>query len=520
MRAALQARGLAVSHVVATGNEAVLRADHFIDAFIDAGTGVVVAYVEQIRDPAAFLIVAAKARKAGVPIVLVHPGASERGAAAAASHTGAMAGEYKVMQTIVRAEGVVMVDTMDELIDATVILNRFPKPSEKGVAIVTNSGAIKGLSLDFCETVGMPVAPLSETDRAALAAMLPPHSEIDNPFDVGTSGYGDASVFAKSSEVMLENPEAGPVLLALTGGGPWQQKAKGEAVAPVAAKAKKPVVLAITGDEAPLDPGCIAAMRENQSPLFRSPERALRALSAIRRQAIALRDLADAAPAPKKLPKPPGGGVLPEYRGKDYLRALGVAVPEGALAQTLEGGEAIAARIGYPIAIKAQGETLAHKSEYGGVIIGVKGKDHLRTEWARLLNNVSGHKLDGVLVEKMGESGVELVIGGRNDPQWGPIVVFGLGGVIVEALDAIEMLPAHANKNQIKERLLAMRGAKLLGPFRRRPARDIDAICDVIMRVGAVLRAEPTLREVDINPLVALAEGQGALALDALFVFD
>ena len=522
IRSALTGRGVPVSCVATTGNEAVLRVDHFMNEFVESGAAAIAAYVEQIRDPQAFLAVARQARAKGVPIIMVHPGKSAAGKQAAQSHTGAMAGDYSVMEAMVRHEGVVLVDTMDELFDAAAILYRYPKPARGGVGIVTNSGAIRGLSLDFCESVGLPLAPLSDAERAKLQATVPPTIPADNPFDIGTAGYSDGMVFTTSTKAMLANPAIGSVLLALTGGGPAQQRSKGDAILPAAKDAEKPVAVAIIGDESALDPGLINTMREAQIPFFRSPDRALRALSALHKYALASEGDADAQRPVSAFALPKGGAIV-EYKGKDFLREIGVRVPEGGLAANIDDAIKIATRIGYPLVLKAQAASLTHKSDVGGVIVGLKDEASLRAGWDRLSDNLKragAPALDGVLVEQMAKPGVELVVGGRNDLQWGAVVVFGLGGVWVEALDAIEVMPAHATRAQILARLRAMKGAKLLGAFRGQAPRDIEAVADAIVVLGAALRAHPELKEVDINPLVVLAEGEGAVALDALLVTE
>lgn len=530
IRSALTARGIPVSHVATTGNEAVLRIDHFMREFIADGAATLAVYAEQIRDPQRFLDAARLARRKGVPIVMAHPGKSARGKAAAQSHTGAMAGEYPVMKAFVQHEGVVLVDTMDELFDAAAILHRFPAPpAAGGAAIITNSGAIRGLSLDFCETIGLPLAELPEADKAALrrtdamqqkAAL---HIEIDNPLDVGAAGYADGGIFSASTAAMLASPAVGSVLLALTGGGRAQQRAKADAIAPVAKEAAKPVAVAIIGDESPLDPGLVEPMRESQTPFFRSPDRALRALAAVHAYAAAIDEIAEPAPDARGAAALPGKGVIPEYRGKELLRTIGFTIPAGALARDGAEAAAIAERIGYPVVIKAQAASLAHKSDVGGVVVGLKDRSELERGWARLMENLDragAGEIDGVLVEQMARPGLELVLGGRNDPQWGPIVLFGLGGVWVEAFDAVSIMPAHSTRRQILRRLGAMKGSRLLGAFRGEPRRDVEAVAQAILLLGAALRAHPELKEVDINPFVVFPEGEGAAALDALLVIE
>ncbi len=519
IRAAMQGRGISVALQVATGNEAVVRASDLIDFVVADGRADAIAlYVEQIRDPRAFLEAVRRARAAGKPVVMMHPGRSKRGQAAAQSHTGSMVGDYALMRTAVENEAVVVVDTMDELFDAVAILHRFPAPQPGELGVITNSGAIRGMAFDFAEEIGLPIADVSAETLAKLAGMLPAGMEIDNPLDVGTTGFAKADIFGLSTAAMLADPAVSGVLLPMAGGGPSQQRAKAAAINPEAVASTKPVAVAITGDESVLDPEFVAAMRAAETPLFRSPERAMRAFAAVRRYAGALAGVDDRTPAATGLSGCAEAGVKPEYVGKAFLRAIGVRVPEGGLATTIDEALAIVERIGFPVVLKAQAAALSHKSDAGGVILGIRDEDGLRDGWMRLMRNLGAIEIEGVLVEQMSAPGLELVVGARHHPEWGPSVMVGLGGVLIEALEAAELLPADISHARACERIRGLRGAKLLGEFRGRPPRDVDAVADVVVKVGAAMRAGLGIEEIDINPLMVMAEGEGAIALDALIV--
>lgn len=519
MRAAMQGRGISVSLSVATGNEAVATVSDLIDFIVAEGAARAIAvYAEQIRRPAAFLAAARRARTAGVPVVLLHPGRSRRGQAAAQSHTGAMVGDHGLMLTAVESEAVVPVATMDELLDVVAILHRFPAPPPGGLALVTNSGAIRSMGFDFAEDIGLALADLSEATRTRLAGLLPAGMEVDNPLDVGTIGYADGSIYGTTAAAMLAEPAVGAVLLALTGGAPPQQRAKSEAVVPIAATADKPIAMAITGDESPLDPDFLAAMRGSETPLFRSTERAMRAFAAVARHAEALRDADDRTPPATGLQPWPEAGVKAEYAGKAFLRTIGVSVPDGALAATVEEALEIADRIGFPVVLKAQAASLSHKSDVGGVVLNLADADALRDGWGRLMANVGGTSLDGVLVESMSPPGLEMIVGARHHPEWGPSILVGLGGILTEALDATVLLPAHVSRDRAIRRIRTLRGARLLGAFRGRSPRDVEAVADVVVKLGAAMQAEIGILEIDINPLMVHAAGEGAVALDALVV--
>ena len=213
-------------------------------------------------------------------------------------------------------------------------------------------------------------------------------------------------------------------------------------------------------------------------------------------------------------------GAWPEYAGKALLARLGMPVPRGALAKTLSEAQAIADRIGYPVVIKAQSTELTHKSDVGGVIVGIAGADELATAWRRIEENIAaarpGLVLDGVLVEAMAPPGVEMVVGGRRDPDWGPVIMAGLGGVWVEALHDVRLMPADLSHEAIVAEVGKLKAAGLLTGLRGRPPADVAALADTIALIGALLRGRTEVVEIDINPLVVTPHG--VLALDVLLV--
>lgn len=525
IRFAMHARDVSVSCVVATGNEALLSAEDFIDYLIDDPLNAAIAvYVEQIRNPQKFLEVARRARSKDKPIVMLHPGSSERGRQAAQSHTGALAGNHAVMQTAVRNEAVAVVESLDEMFDVLAVLVRFPAPAPGKAGIVTNSGAIRGLAFDFCERIGLEIAELTPEVDAELHTLVPPYVHVDNPFDIGTTGFANPGIFGTSAAAMLKDPGVGIVLLSHAGGSPKMQVAKSDSILPVYAAATKPVILNIIGDDYPLDPDFMQAVRESGIPFFRSAERAMRAMAVVAAYADALAATNDRATGAARLTALPARGVISEHHGKRLLAGLGIAVPRGELATSVDQAVSAAGQIGFPVVIKAQAAELAHKSDVGGVIVGIADEEALRQAWDRLHSNVAkakpGMALEGVLVEEMAKPGLEMIVGARRDPQWGPVILVGLGGVWIEALKDVRLLPADISRARAIAELGKLKAAKLLGPFRGQPARDVEAIADVVVKLGAMLRATPEITEIDINPLVVHAKGEGVVALDALFVAD
>jgi acyl-CoA synthetase (NDP forming) len=517
LRIALLAKALGVSHAVSTGNEADLTAEDFV-AFLldDRQTRAIALFLEQIRQPQTFLSLAARARSLRKPIILLHPGKSARARDSASTHTGALAGDYAMMSALLRHQAVVLVDTIDELIDAADLLARATPPTG-GAGIITNSGAIKGFALDFGETIGLDIPPPSPATRTALQAALPAFASLDNPVDVTAQVIKDISIWTRAANALLADPAIGSLAMLAVPGAPKQAMDKVNAVLPAIVASGKPAVVAALGDESPIPAEFQAMFRERGVPVFRSPERALQALAHATRYGRAL-----AAPlgtvAPTNVPALPRHGTLPEYEGKAYLAALGISIPRGKLARDLAAAKASAAEIGYPVALKAQASALSHKSDRGGVILGVESEQALASAWDEMQAAMTGIALDGILVEQMVKGGLEMIVGARRDPSWGPVVMVGLGGIFVETLKDVRLMPAFLPQERIVEECYRLKGAAMLRGLRGRPAADVEALADVVLRIAAAMNARPEITEIDVNPLTVLPSGQGAIALDALIV--
>jgi acyl-CoA synthetase (NDP forming) len=524
LRLAFDGRNLPVTYTVSPGNEGGLDIVDFVEFLTtDKATKAIVLYAEHIRRPAEFLAAARAARAAGKPVILMHPGRGTAAQEAAASHTGAMAGNYEVMRTQVAHAGVALVETLDELADTSEILARYPEPPTKGVGILTFSGAFCAIAHDFCESIGFDVPPMSPQSVEVLKKRLPAFISPHNPLDLTTQPIWEPDLVGLGSKTLLEDPAIGSLVISITVGGPVQSVNYIKGIIEALKSNTKPMVFSVLGDTSPLAPEFLQLARDNQIILSRSSERSLRAMAQVTAHGRAVAAAKNSAPATPfaNLPKL-GSGPQPEWLGKQVLAAAGIKTPEGALAKNADEAVATAKRIGYPVAMKAQAAALAHKTEAGGVLLNIADEAAVSAAWQKLHDNVGRHqpglKLDGVLVEKMSARGLELVIGAKRDPEWGPVVLVGLGGIMVEALGDVRLLPADLPEPAIVEELYKLKAAKLLGPFRGAPAVDVEAVAKVAAAIGRLMRTVPQIMEIDVNPLIALAKGQGIIALDALIV--
>lgn len=522
-RMSMMQRGLAVSHAVATGNEAVTGVEDVM-AHLVGHTGVtaIAVFAEQLRQPRRFLALAAQARENGKPVILLHPGRSVAARASAASHTGALSGDHAVMRAMVASEAVIAVDTLEEFLDTAEFLTRFPSPSRKGPAVITDSGAVRGLTLDMAESLGLPMPVLSEPTCKRLEARLPDFATATNPLDITAQGLKDMPLYAEAAKALAEDENCGSVLVAAMPGAPDVGKAKAQALLPVLAASGRPAAYVVLGD-APIAPELPAEVRAQGIPFLRSPERALRALAHMTAYS-ALKDRCAVARNRFSGPSRPlaGRGVLLETQGKALLREAGLAVPEGGLVTTPDEAAELAARIGFPVVLKIVSGAIAHKSDVGGVAVKLADEAALRAVWqtmsARIGEAFPDLVPDGFLVEAMARPGLEMVVGARRDPQWGPVLLAGLGGVWIEALKDVRLMSADAPQSVVEEEIGALKARALLAGYRGSPAIDIPALAEAVTKIGALMQACPDIAEIDVNPLVAYPAGTPPIALDALVI--
>jgi acyl-CoA synthetase (NDP forming) len=526
IRMALLAGNVPVAYTFSTGNEAVLGAEDIIEGLLDdPAVQLFSVFVEQIRHPKRFLALAAECRRRGKPIVLMHPGRSARSREAAKSHTGALAGDHAVMRAFVASEGVVLVESLDELFDVSRLLTRYPQPAAGGAGIMSNSGALRGFSLDFCEQIDLSLPELADATCAELKQVLPDFAAIDNPLDITAQGMQKPSLFGDSAQALLRDKQVGALLVAAMGGSPAQQMAKWKSLRPALEAAEKPVALAFLGDNWPLSEECLVDIKDSGVPFFRSPDRAMRAFAHMMRYGRTLVETQQRADVSVAVSGTVPPGPVVEYRGKAMFAEAGIAVPRGALARSSNDAVAVARDLGFPVVLKAQAAALMHKSDVGGVAVGIADEAALRAAWETMMARISAARpelvLDGILVEAMAPSGgIELIAGARRDPAWGEVLMVGLGGVWAEALGDVRLLPADASAGRIAAELDRLKGARLLHGYRGSPPCNVAALVDALIRIGALIRAVPTLSEIDVNPLVVYPAGQGVLALDALLLAE
>jgi acyl-CoA synthetase (NDP forming) len=321
------------------------------------------------------------------------------------------------------------------------------------------------------------------------------------------------------TKTLIDDPNVGMLFISFPINTPVPIKGFNEGMA----HSPKPKVMVALGDTWKLGPDVEAAIKESPAVFSRSSDRMLRAITHFTRygRLLARMRLSETVAPLAGLPQF-GKGAQPEWLGKKVLAAAEIRIPDGALARTPDEAATIARRIGYPVVLKAQAAALSHKTEAGGVALNLKDESALRDAWGSMMQNIKRAapdvSLDGALVEKMSSRGIELMVGAKRDPAWGTVLLLGLGGIWVEALGDVQMLPGTADATQVVEALGRLRSKKLLDGVRGAPPADVDAVVQTVLAIGRLMRAVPDIIEIDVNPLMVHAKGEGATALDALIV--
>jgi acyl-CoA synthetase (NDP forming) len=393
------------------------------------------------------------------------------------------------------------------------------------MAVLGESGAQRCLAFDNAEEIGLDQVDLNDANSPALRAILPDYVPVSNPTDITALGLSEPEVYTKVLTALLEDERVGSVVASIIQTDDVTCAIKMPHIIKVLESGTfaKPLVFAGVDEGARVPREWIDGLRKVGIPWFPSTERAYRAIA--RLADLSKRDLTDRS----QPPLPVAGldavsGVVPEYRSKALLGPLGIAFPESTFAENEEQAVAAAEALGYPVVMKAQAAALGHKSDAGGVLLGLKSADDVREAFTRMFQNVANYDesiaLDGVLVEKMGTMGVEMIVGAKNDPQWGPVVLAGFGGVTAEILKDVKLFTPDMGAEQVEAGLLALKQAALLKGWRGAPPRDVAALAELIVQVGRVMTGNPRIREIDLNPVIVHPQGEGVVALDALMLVE
>ncbi|MEU8528940.1 acetate--CoA ligase family protein [Streptomyces sp. NPDC048629] len=526
----MQELGVRLSHWAPTGNEADLETADFISYFSQRPeVGSIACYVEGLKDGRSFLLAADRAARAGVPVVAVKVGRTETGARTAASHTGKLTGADQVVDAAMRQFGVIRVDGLDELQDTAALLARARRPVADGVVVYSISGGTGAHFADLATAAGLSLPTLSDAKQDELHQWIPEYLNVANPVDNGGHPVGDWRG-RKIIDAILADPEVGVLICPITGPFPPMSDKLAQDLVD-AAEATDKLVCVVWGSPVGTEDAyrhtLLGSSRVATFRTFANCITAVRAHLDHHRFTTAYRSPFDEAP---RTPSPSfrkaqalmrPGRRLSEHGAKQLLRAYGIRVPREQLVTSAAAAVRAAGLVGYPVVMKASGAQLAHKTELGLVKVGLTSASQVRDAY-RELTDIARHEdidLDGILVCQMVARGVEMVVGVTQDALFGPTVTVGLGGVLVEVLNDTAVRVPPFGEAQARDMLGELRGHALLEGVRGAPPADVDALVEVVLRVQRMaLELDGELSELDINPLMVLPRGQGAVALDALAV--
>jgi len=515
-------RGIGIRYWITTGNECDVELGECI-AYLarDPDIRVIVAYAEGVRDGDTLLNALTLARNARKPVVFMKVGQTAIGAQAAASHTAALAGSDAVYDSVLRQFGAYRAGDTEELVDITYACGLGVLPKGPRIGFLTVSGGVGIQMADAAIAAGLDVAPMPEPAQARMKALLP-YAATRNPVDTTAQVFNDPGLIDAYLDIMLESGEYDAVVAFLT-----FVAAAESMVAPVRraienAHAKYPdrlIVLVIVAPETIIrryeDAGCL---------VFEDPTRAVRVVAALHRiqQTFDARSSPPAQPAGNAA-NPLPDGPISEQASKRLLAGAGLAVVEDRLAAT--GDEAVdaARELGFPVVLKIASADIAHKTEVDGIRLNIDSDESAREAFHSLMDGAKRQRpharLDGVLVSPMLDGGVETILGIHRDPVFGPVVMFGLGGVLVEVLGDVSFRVAPFDEDEAQRMVLQLKGRAILEGARGRRPYDLQALFTALARLSQFAAAQAeTIESVDINPFLVLPEGRGAIALDALVI--
>ena len=509
-----RSRGIGFGYFVNTGNEADITSTEALEHLLDDDRiEVAAAYLEGLKDPESLLRLADKAVRIGKPLVLTKVGRKASGARAAASHTGALAGEDAVFDGIARQYGIVRARNEEHMLDLVSAFTACAPPRGPRIAIVTQSGGAAALMADRAEELGLEVPVLGEDTQARLRATIPPFGISRNPVDLTAQFIADPDVLSKSVKIALADPGIDGAVI-------WFQLMHAfadeliDALLELKRSARKPFVVCwLAAPEA-----AVTRLRGEGVFVIGATERAIDAIAGLRAYGEARRRPRRTTRPVIGAAKPDGTGAvrpLPTVAARRLLSDAGIPLVDAELAADADAAAAVAARLGLPAAVKIESPDIPHKSEAGGVRLGLASTAEVKAAaddvLAAAARDRGDVRIDGVVVQPMAAPGTELVMGVRRDPVFGPVAMLGLGGVFVETLKDVAFARAPLMREDVPSMIESLKGQAALRGARGRPAVDVESLTDVLVALSRFAVDRPEIAEVDLNPVVAGPDGLTAV---------
>jgi len=523
-----RAQNIGLSKVISLGNKAgATEVDFLAYLWQDPQTRVILLYIEELSDGRTFLEYAHRITSDPdnpKPILALKAGRTSAGARAVASHTGSLAGSDEVYQALFKQAGVLRVETVEDLFEYATAFASQPLPGGSRVAIVTNAGGPGIMAADTCIQHGLDVPPLPEPDRFRQRCQLPAHAGLSNPIDLIADARSER--YACVLDALLQDPTFDALLVLFVPIPTADTDAIAQTIIEAARRRLKPIVTCFMGvvDISPVK----AALRAAGVPCYDFPEDAARALAAmVRFHRWRIRPVtgyrtftADREKASALLQRSAANrhGFIPEDIAFRVLEAYGFPLLPWQAARTPQEAAEAACAIGFPVALKVLSPDIVHKFDIGGVLLHLDSPEAVRRGFEQIQHAVAQHApeadFQGVIVQKMGARGHELILGVKRDVHFGPIIMAGLGGIYVEVFRDVAFRIAPLRERSAYLMLEETRVSALLHGVRGQPAADIDAVAECLLRLSQLALEQPLVEELDINPLLVYPRGNGAVVVD------
>ncbi|MGD9344831.1 MAG: acetate--CoA ligase family protein [Candidatus Aminicenantes bacterium] len=522
------------SKFISMGNKAGLTENELLLYLKeDPKTDVILMYLEDLVNGREFMSIAREITshpKNPKPIIALKAGRTLLGARAASSHTGSLAGSDKVYNAIFDQCGVLRGDTLEEIFDYVKAFSSQPLPGGENVAIITNSGGPGILATDALIQNGLKIASFSPSTKKALKTILPPTASINNPVDMIAEAQYEQ--YEATLKVILSQKDVHSAMVILTPTAFTDVEKISWAIVKATQSHKKPMVccyLGIYDVSKGLD-----ILEANGIPAYRFPESAAKVLSVMKnftewlaRPKTKVRTFQVKKAKAKKIiqsVKNQGRSFLLEHEAYDVLKAYGFPVIRSSIARNAREAEEAAQKLGFPVVLKIVSPDILHKFDFGGVSLNIQNKKEVRTAYKRIIQNIKKRKPDagilGVIVERMVPPGKEVILGMNRDPQFGPILMFGLGGTYVEALEDVTFRLAPIRELTASIMIRKTKTHKILDGVRGEPVYDFQSIEECLKRLSQLVTDFEDIKELDINPLIVYEKGKGCLIVDARIILD
>jgi len=523
---------LGISSFVSVGNKADVSTNDLLQYWEeDPATEVILLYMESFGNPRRFARIAQRVSRRK-PIVAVKAGRTQSGRRAAGSHTAALATSDVAVDALFHQAGVIRAETLEEMLALASGLAAQPLPAGRRVGIITNAGGPAILCTDACEAGGLVVPELSAPTKTALTAFLPDTAALNNPVDLIASATSDQ--YAKAIETLLPAEEIDALIILYISVTPADTSGIAQGIQAGIERARKTGITTkpvLIGWMAEGDPDRAFSAPKETIPTYSLPESPALALSKAaayaewRRQPPGMvpdfddLDLSAARTICSNVLAQRGAGWLTTEETRTVLSAMKLPVQSGGIARTADEAVAVADRIGYPVAVKLASHQIVHKTEIGGVQLNLADERAVRSAFdairARVVQSHQLEAMEGVLVQPMLTGGVEVLVGVTQDPSFGPLIAFGLGGIHVEILGDVQFRITPLTDRDAMEMVRGIKGYRLLTSYRGHPSADLEAIEDVLLRASRLAEEIPDISELDLNPIFALPPGQGCRIVDA-----